>query len=282
MNAQKNTYATNSLPIKSDLRLIYLFSLLIALLMAIVSVAGLLSPDAVYPTEDLQQSFIPTDVINLFIGLPILFGSMWFTQRGKLIGLLFWPGALFFVFYHYMVYVFAMPLSWVFVLELILVTMTIYTLIGLVSSIDGQAVQKRISGFVPERLSGGVLAIFGGLFALRVLGVLVGALVNQTSLPRTELALQVADFLLTFAWIIGGVLIWRRIAFGYVIGIGLLFQASMLFIGLIIFLFLQPVLTTAPFAFSDILAVFIMGLIAFIPFGLFIRGVISAHDAETV
>jgi len=85
--------------------------LLIALLTAIVSIAGLLSPDQVYPTEELQQSFVPTDVINLFIGFPILLGSMWLAHRGKLIGLSFWPGALFFVFYHYLVYIFALPLS---------------------------------------------------------------------------------------------------------------------------------------------------------------------------
>ena len=55
-------------------------------------------------------------------------------------------------------------------------------------------------------------------------------------------------------------------------GLGLLFQASMLFIGLIIFLLLQPILTQAPLALVDIVVVFVMGLICFIPFGLFLRG----------
>lgn len=54
---------------------------------------------------------------------------------------------------------------------------------------------------------------------------------------------------------------------------GLLFQASMLFIALVIFLLLQPFLTTAPFAIADAVVVLTMGLICFIPFALFVRGV---------
>ncbi len=44
-------------------------------------------------------------------GLPILLGSMWVAHRGKLIGLLLWTGALFFVLYNYLAYVIALPLS---------------------------------------------------------------------------------------------------------------------------------------------------------------------------
>jgi hypothetical protein len=43
---------------------------------------------------------------------------------------------------------------------------------------------------------------------------------------------------------------------------------------LIAFLLLQPILTTAPFALADVVVVFVMGLICFIPFGLFVRGVL--------
>ena len=78
------------------------------------------------------------------------------------------------------------------------------------------------------------------------------------------------------AWIIGGALLWRRQALGYVAGAGLLFQASMLFVGLIIFLLLQPVLTDAPFAAANVAVVFVMGLVCFIPFLVFTRGVVRS------
>jgi hypothetical protein len=64
---------------------------------------------------------------------------------------------------------------------------------------------------------------------------------------------------------------------GYVTGLGLLFQASLLFIGLIVFLLVQPILTTGAFSLVDIVVVFVMmGLICFVPFALYVRGVGSS------
>ena len=74
------------------------------------------------------------------------------------------------------------------------------------------------------------------------------------------------------SWIIGGVLLWRRKALGYVVGLGLLFQASMLFIGLITLFLLQPLISGNRFRPNDVLVVFAMGLICFVPFALFARG----------
>jgi hypothetical protein len=273
MNTNQERYA--SLPIRRNLALIYAISIIIAILMAAASVAGLLYQTLIYPTDELRQSFVPNDAVNIFIGLPILFGSMWLARRGKLIGLLFWPGALFFVLYNYIVYVFAMPLNAMFLLHLALVTMSVYALIGLVASIDGKVIQQRLTGAVPERLAGGVLAGLGLVFFLQVVGAIVNALASQIPVADTELALHIADFLIAPACVVCGILLWRRKAFGYVAGLGLLFQVSMLFIGLIIFLLLQPYLTAAPFVLVDVVVIFVMGLICFIPFALFVRGVAS-------
>jgi hypothetical protein len=269
-----------NLPIRHNLTLIYILSIIIAILMAAASIAGLLYPMTVYPTDELLQSFLANDVANLLIGLPMLLASMWLTRRGKLIGLLFWPGALFFVLYNYIIYVFAMPLNLAFVLHLVLLMLSVYTLIGLLTSIDGNVVQQRLSGAVPERLAGGVLAGLGLLIFLLVIGAIVNALINHTPIAETELALHTADFLIAPTWIVCGLLLWQRRAFGYVAGLGLLFQASMLFIGLIIVLLLQPFMTAAPFSLVDVVVTFVMGMVCFIPFALFIRGVVSNRNSS--
>ena len=261
------------LPLKGNLLPYYISSFLIAILMTVVSITGLQFRTSIYPTDELIQTFVPNDVVNLFIGLPILLGSMYLAWRGKLIGLLCWTGALFFVYYNYTAYVFAMPLNWAFPLHLVLVTLSAYSLVALVALIDGKIVQQRLSGAVPERFAGGALAGLGLLFLLRVIGVMVGALASGMPLAETELAVNIADFLTTPAWVIGGILLWKRKEFGYVTGLGLLFQGSMLFVALIIFLLLQPLLTNAPFAIADVIVIFAMGLICFIPFVLFARGV---------
>jgi hypothetical protein len=268
-----------NLPIRHNLTLIFILSIIIAILMAAASIAGLLYPRTVYPTDELLQSFLANDVANLLIGLPMLLASMWLTRRSKLIGLLFWPGALFFVLYNYIIYVFAMPLNLAFVLHLVLLMLSVYTLIGLLTSIDGKVVQQRLSGAVPERLAGGVLAGLGLLIFLLVIGAIVNALINHTPIAETELALHTADFLIAPAWIVCGVLLWQRRAFGYVAGLGLLFQASMLFIGLIIVLLLQPFMTAAPFSLVDVVVTFVMGMVCFIPFAFFIRGVVSNRNS---
>jgi hypothetical protein len=264
------------LPVTQSLNFAYICSLIIALLVAIVSIAGVFFHTTVYPTEDLFQNFVTTDVLHLFFGLPILLGAMWFARRGSLIGLLFWPGALFFFIYDYTVSVVVMPTNIAYPVYLTLLTLCIYTLAGLLASTDSGAIKARLSGKFSEKLSGGLLAALGILFVARTLGVLGGAIMDATTLPITEQGLLIADFLNSAAMTIVGVLLWRRKAFGYVGGAGLLFQASMLFIGLVFLFILQPFLTSAPFAAADALFVFVMGLPCFVVFGLFIRGVISS------
>jgi hypothetical protein len=266
----------DELPIKGHILQLYILSIIIAILMLAAALAGLQYASIIYPTEELNRSFVPNDVVNLFIGLPILLGSMYFAWRGKLIGLLCWPGALFFITYNYLAYVFAMPLNWAFIVHLTLVMLSVYTLVGVLVQINGNLVQQKLSGKVPEKFAGGVLAGLGALFLLRVIGVLVGSISSGEALAETELAVNVADFLTTPAWIIGGILLWQRKAFGYVAGLGLLFQGSMLFIALIAFLLLQPFITSAPFALADVIIIFVMGLIIFVPFALFLRGASKA------
>ena len=263
----------SDLPLKGGLTLLYGASGLIALLVTGTSTAGLLYPARLYPTDLLVRTFVPNDVANLFIGVPILLGSMALAWRGHWIGLLCWPGALFFVAYNYIAYVFAVPLTWAFPIYLILATASVYALTALVAAIDGEALQQRLKGAVPEKFAGGVLVGMGLLFALRVIGVIVAALAQGGSLPETDLAVAVADFFVTPAWVIGGLLLWRRQTLGYVAGLGLLFQASMLFIALLLFFLAQPLLTKTTFATSDFVVILTMGLICFIPFVLFVRGI---------
>jgi hypothetical protein len=270
-----NQKGITNLPTKRSLNLFYGVSLLIATLMLIASLAGLFYPQIIYPSEELRQAFIPNDVVNLLVGLPILLLSMWLARRNKLVGLLFWPGALFYVFYTYVVYVFSMPLNLAFLLQLALLILSAYTLIAFVANIEGVTVQNQLAGAVSERVGGGVLVGFGMLFLLRATGVMLSAIFKQAPLANTEIALNITDLILAPAFIIGGLLLWRRAALGYVTGLGLLFQASMLFIGLIVILIIRPYITTAQFAPVDVLLVTLMGMVCFVPFVLFLRGVNS-------
>jgi hypothetical protein len=255
---------------------VYASSLLVALLLAVGSAGGLLFPSHLYPTEELRQSFLANDVANLAIGLPALLGSMWLARWGRLVGLLLWPGTLLYVVYNSIAYVFALPPNLGFLLSLLLLASSVYAMAGLVATIDGEAVRRRLSSRMYHRLGGGVLIGLGVAFSLRVVGILVQALVAPVPVSEAELPVLVSDFLTAPASVIGGLLLWRREPLGYVVGLGLLFQASMLFIGLIVFLLVQPLVTTAPFRLADVAVVGIMSLVCLAPFAVIVRATVSA------
>ncbi len=102
---------------------------------------------------------------------------------------------------------------------------------------------------------------------------MVSAFAGQATLNSPELGVLVADLVTVPTWVIGGILLWRRQPFGYVTGAGLLFQASMLLVGLLVFFILQPLIAHVPFPVSDFVVIFVMGSICFVPFTWFARGI---------
>jgi len=246
-------------------------SLAIAALMILGCAISILDATTFYSTKEILRNSLPTDLVNL-LGMPLLLVSIWFARHGRLVGLLLWPGALFYLLYHDIVFLFARPLGALFLLHLVLATTNLYASACLVLSVDGMAVRQRLAGRVPEKVGGGVLVGLGVLFFVWAIAVMLTALVKRIPINASELALRITDVLMSPSWIIGGVLLWRRKALGYVVGLGLLFQASMLFIGLIALFLLQPLISGNPFRPSDVLVVFAMGLICFVPFALFARG----------
>ena len=63
----------------------------------------------------LVPGFLAQDAYNLVVGLPILLASLWLARRGSFIGLLLWPGALFYMLYTYALYLVGAPFSALFV-----------------------------------------------------------------------------------------------------------------------------------------------------------------------
>ena len=268
-----NQQPASSLPVKRELDQAYRLTLLITLLMVGASLVGLLTKGELYPSEELRQSLLPNDVINLVVGLPTILVSLWLTRTGKLTGLLFWPGALVYVIYNTVAYLVAVPLTWISAAYLALVVLSSYTLIWLFASIDTAAVGKQLDGKVPAKFAGGLVAVFGFFFILRVVLIVGSSIYGGTPIAPIELGTLIADLVISPMMVVGGVQLWRSKAFGYTAGLGLLFQASMLFIGLIILMILQPILTAAPFLLVDVIVVAVMGLICFVPFGMYLRGV---------
>jgi len=274
MNTTNTDLSLPDLPITRSLRLVYAVSILLALIMTVASAVGILYASLIYPTDALLQAKVPSDWCNLIFGLPILLGSMWLTRRGMLIGLLCWPGALFYVLYVYLAYLVGVPFNTLFLLYVALVALSAFATIGLVTSIDSEAVRHRLMGAVPERLAGSVLTCLTALFIVRQLVVTLTALIRKMPVDQMEYSLWISDLVLSPAWLIGGYLLWRRRPLGYVAGAGLLLLYSMLFLGLIVHF--PTLYTTAQIDVTGMIMILAMSAVTIAPFVLFARGVVRA------
>lgn len=255
-------------------------SLVIALLLAIISAAGLLWPQFVYPNAALRDAFLPNDAANLAIGLPVLLLPLGLAWKKKPAGRLLLPGALLFVIYNEIVYLIAIPNYGFTTAYGALIGLSLFALFELYRSIDREAVRNSLAGAVRARLSGGVLAGLGLLFLLRAGATLASALASRAAIPGADLGLHTADIILSLTWIAGGVLLWRRTAWGYTAGLGLLLQGSALFASLLALMLIRPYITTQPFIVADFMVILVMSLVCFIPFGLYARAAARASKSK--
>jgi hypothetical protein len=274
---------STGLPITRDLSLAYAVSLVIALLVAVAAIAGILFRTAIYPTDELILAYLPVDAFHLVVGLPILLGSIWLARRGKLVGLLCWPGALLYVLYSYITNLVGVPFGVLFLPYLLLVTLSAYTTIGLVASIDGEAVRRRLIGIVPVRTAGGVLVGLTGLFVVINVGNIVTATTCQPAGTLDLVPVWIADFVTVIpTCLIGGFLLWRLEALGYVAGAGLLLQYSLLFIGLAVALVYPAFYNAWPIDMSGVVTMLACGLICLILLALFVRSIMSGRSPRPI
>ncbi|HEX9269642.1 MAG TPA: hypothetical protein VF998_07355 [Candidatus Limnocylindria bacterium] len=262
-------------PITRDLSLAYLVSLLVALIMTIASLAGLVAGTSIYPDIDVKlfPLFVGQDALNVLVGLPILLGSMWLARRGSLIGLLLWPGALFYVVYDYGYYVLGAPFNWFFLPYIALMTLGMYAAIAVVVSVDADAVRGRLTGSVPARPIGGFLIGLALLFTTLWAAMTLSALAGGSTLDPIARVVTILDLTLQLpALFLAGILVWRRRPIAYVITGGLLLQAAAYLIGLSAITVLQEVVIGGPFEPVAIVPGLVVGALCLIAIGAFVRG----------
>lgn len=257
--------------IKRDLELMYLSSLGVAIIMAIASIAGILYWNVLYPASQAVGS-VGSDVFNIVAVLPILLISMWLARRGSLIGLLLWPGALFYVLYIYVFNVIGLPVTVLFLPYVILAVLSAYTIIGLIASIDVNVVRQRLAGVVPRRAAGGILVGLALLFIVMDAYAVIATLLSHTPVDLQKQTTWAVDFIVECpALLIGGVLLWRREAPGYVASAGLLLQIGALLVAVPVGAVLGALLTGSPIDASSAMLL-IIGVIPIALLALIIRG----------
>lgn len=267
MIAEHTASPREQLPVTRQITLAYALSLVVALLMAGASVAGIAYGALIYPTEELRHWSVLTDAVNLVAGLPLLLGSMWLARRRRLIGLLSWLGVLFSALYLYVPYVLSVPFGPAFLPHVLSVSLSACALLVLVSSIDGKVLRERLAGILPARLSAGVLIVLGVFMLLRQVALILSALETRVPVPASELAIWVDDLTIACPALLAvGVQLWRKRPLGYVGGPGLLLAYGLLALGLV-----PGLATSSPAEVEGIITVLIMAAICLAPLAVSLR-----------
>jgi len=198
---------------------------------ALASVAVLTS-GASFLFWDVFQRDVPMTVGNmrgtalamLVIAVPILVGSMILSSRGSLRAQFVWLGSLAYIAYNAVMFCFALKFNSFFLLFVALLALSFWALVTLLSQFDLVAASAGGAG-VPVRTAAVYMLACLVLFAMMWLRDIIPATIGNV-LPDsfqgtglTQNPIYVLDFAFTFPLLaIGAAWLWRRRAWGYVIG----------------------------------------------------------------
>jgi hypothetical protein len=202
----------------------YVLSALAALLMAVASVVGVavrgFYPDIPWAAE----AFRGGDLVNLLVGTPLLVTAMVVAARGSHRAILVWAGALGYTMYTYAYVVFGADFNALFLVHVVILSSAIWALICLFATTDIRMLATSFDSRTPARavavLLGGTAVTLAGLWSYSSLRQAVTGRLPGGAAPPAALHMVYATDLTFFVVPLGvaTVLLWRRTAWGYVLG----------------------------------------------------------------
>lgn len=200
----------------------------VVVLLAASSLAGLLI-DGLYQDPDEVVSMLRGyDLAALLAAVPLLAATLAPALRSSIRARLVAAGTLAFVAYDYAYYVFGTAFNGLFLLHVATFSTATFALVVVLSSLDVAGISSRFRARTPVRtvaiILGVLAASLAGLWVAGSLGFALNgtvpddgnALVYPIEVTHLGYALDLA--FLVPAYALGAVLLWRRRAWGYVLG----------------------------------------------------------------
>ncbi len=174
-----------------------------------------------YDTVSSAAQAKANDLVMLVLGLPLLVISTWLAFRGSLRGRLLLTGTLGFILYTYISMVFLAAFNALFLVYTTLYSLSMFAFILSMMSFDLDTLPGRFSERLPRRWIAGLLFFIGAFLLLAWLGrILPPTLQGQTPLLEnaTTMVIQAMDLgLILPLAVLGGILLLRRSAWGYLL-----------------------------------------------------------------
>src|SRR3712207_5855413 len=208
------------IPVKNRLTLAHALSSLLIILLLVSSIVGLLYGGRgfydSYPAS--LAGLVGQDGVTLVVGIPLLAVSTWLTRRGSTRGLLLWMGTLFYFAYCYFFNVVG-GFNALFLVYIAIVSASLYGLLSLLFAIDAEALGDRFATRTPTRLVGGFFIGISLLFALMWGGMSITSAVAGVQPEEVLREVVIIDLTVLLPLLFfGGLRMWRREAWGYVLG----------------------------------------------------------------
>jgi hypothetical protein len=208
------------------LRTAYVLSVVVAGLMVAQSVLGLVI-EGLYPEETWAVAALRgNDLVTLALVSPALAAAVALTRwRPSTASVTVWLGLLFYGVYNYAYYAFGAAFSDVFLLHVGALSLSVIALLLLGSSLDVPAVATGVAGGPRARVVAVFTALVGAALLLAWGGLSIrfaatGQLPDDVMPPSAIHLVYAIDMsLLAPAFLVAGVLLWRRTAWGAVMAV---------------------------------------------------------------
>jgi len=206
---------------EGQMKVPYTLSVILLLLMIGQSVLGLVFPEQYRDLEWVRTTWFGNDWVTLVLAVPLLSAGLLFEQRGSVRGRLLWLGVLGYGVYNYAFYLFGAALNAFLPLYIILFLLSLIALIFSLSEINVSQIATRFDSKTPVRIIGGYLVLIALGLTLTWLGMWAAHIFGGQPTPvepeAFKLVVALDLTLMVPALASGGVLLWRRQGWGYLI-----------------------------------------------------------------
>jgi len=218
-----------------------LLSYIIIPLAALASGAGILYTKLYRDNSFIKAAWLGNDIATLFIAVPLLILSVILLKRKSIRGHLLWSGSLGYMIYNYIFYLYGAAFNILFLVYVLIVVLSLYALILSLMSLDVEETASSFHEKTPVRFISSYMIFFASILFLLWTAMSVGFIITgkvpqaiiQTGHP-TGVVFAADLTILVPAVFLGGILLWRRKPWGFILSAVVLTKACTYSIALLI------------------------------------------------
>jgi hypothetical protein len=202
----------------------YTLSIMIAILATIASAGGLILNGLYRDNAFVTTTWLGNDAVTLFLAVPILVASLFFSARGSFKAQLIWMGALDYMLYNYAFYLFGASFNAFFLIYAAMLALSIFALIFGLINLDVNVIQQQFRERTPVKWIGGYFLFvalgLSSVYLMQSVGfIFTGQLPSIVTVSEHPTSIVFAlDLTLLVPWLVFGALwLMKREPWGFVI-----------------------------------------------------------------